>query len=261
MRHRSLYLFIILILLSTVTANTAAQDFKGGTVTYQQTTQYDFLSIFGTFNEPYADDWVASLPKENQSVKILHFSMEKALFQQDPSQLEVSSERLQEGLLKADYFRPPQTLLLQVYFDFTKNETIRQIEFMTRHFLVSGPVEKQAWKLTQKMVKIQDYTCMGAEAKQGEDIITAYFTSEIPVSIGPAEYSGLPGLILAIEINGETAFLAISIDLTPPEESILIQPDRGSVVTQEEFNKIMGEKTKEWEETRLEGKGGNKKKK
>jgi GLPGLI family protein len=250
MKIHSFYRFMIIILLTTVTGNALSQDFKGGTVTYQQTTRYDFLSIFGTFNEPYADDWVASLPNENQSVKILHFTMEKALFQQDPGQIEIASPKLQQGLQKADYFRPPETLLLQVYSDFNQNEAVRQIEFMTRYFLISGPMEKRAWKLTNNMVKILDYACMGAEMKWGDDIITAYFTSEIPVSTGPAEYSGLPGLITAVEINGETVFMAISVDLTPPKDDALSEPDTGKKVTQAEFDEIIAEKVKEWEETR-----------
>jgi len=257
MKVKYFYRFIIIVLLIVFTGSLRAQDFQGGTITYQQTTRYDFQSIFGKFNNPEADEWVASLPKQHQSLKLLYFTKGKALFQQDPREMEISSELLQQALQKADYFKPPEALLLQLYSDFTKNVAIRQVEFMTRHFLIFGPIEKKAWKLTNKMIKIQDYTCMGAELKQGDDLITAYFASEIPVSAGPADYSGLPGLILAVEINGETAFLATSIDLTPPDAGIVSQPDKGKKVTQDEFNKILEEKGKEWKETRSKGKGGN----
>jgi GLPGLI family protein len=246
-------------LIMAVTGNGAAQELKGGTVTYQQTTRYDFQFIFGEFDDPKANEWVASLPRQNQSVKFLHFTRERALFQQDPDEQEISSKLLQMALQKADYFKPPETLLLQVYSDFTKNEIIRQVEFMTRYFLISGLIEQKAWKLTGKMVKIQDYTCMGAEMRQEEKTITAYFTSEIPVSTGPAGYSGLPGLILAVEINGDTDFLATSVDLTPPEASVLTKPDKGREVNQEEFDKILEEKVKEWKETRRDFKGVKKK--
>jgi GLPGLI family protein len=251
---------MIVGLIIAVTGHGSAQEVEGGTITYQQTTRYDFLSIFGTFNDPYADEWVASLPRQNQSIKYLHFTQEKALFQQDPKQKEISSKKLQQALQKADYFRPPQTLLLQVYSDFTKNESIHQVEFMTRYFLISEPMEKKAWKLTNKMIKILDYVCMAAELKQGDDLITAFFTSQIPVPIGPADYYGLPGLILAVEINGETAFVATSIDLIPPEEDVLIEPVKGKKVTDEEFNCIVEKKMKEWKVTQFEGKGNNGKK-
>ncbi len=261
MKKQFFYPFVNVLMIISAAGSLSAQDLQGGTVTYQQTTRYNFLSIFGKFNNPEADDWVASLPRQNQSVKFLHFTREKALFRQDPREIEISSKRLQEALQKADYFIPPGALLLQVYSDFTKNEAIRQVEFMTRHFLIFGPIEKKAWKLTNKMIRILDYTCMGAELKQGDDLITAYFTSEIPISAGPAEYNGLPGLILALEVNGETAFLATSIDLTPPDAGVVSQPERGKKVMQNEFNKILEEKVIEWNETRKEGKGGNKMKK
>lgn len=90
---------------------------------------------------------------------------------------------------------------------------------------------------------------MAAQLKRDDQTITAWFTSEIPFSTGPDEFFGLPGLILAVEINGETAFLATSIDLTPPEEGVLSKPDKGKKVTQEEFNKIIEDKIKEFKET------------
>ena len=86
--------------------------------------------------------------------------------------------------------------------------------------------------------------------ERGDDIVTAYFTSEIPVSIGPADFSGLPGLIMAVEINGETVFMATSVDLTPPKDDALSEPDSGKKVTQAEFDEIVAEKEKEWKETR-----------
>jgi len=149
--------------------------------------------------------------------------------------------------------RPPRPKLQKVYYDLGKNEKIEQVEFMTRNFLISGPIKRKAWKLTNKKTKILDHTCMGAELKKGEDTILAYFTSEIPVSLGPDEFTGLSGLILAIEKNGETVFLATSIDLRPPANESLSEPKDGRKVTQEEFDDILKDKVKEYEETKSSG--------
>ena len=252
MKTQFFYRFVITVLLLIVASTTAAQYFKGGVVKYMQTTKYDFEKIFNVNPDPSGRRavWLASLPKESKNVQVLYFTEKKALFEEDADANEGLPRALQGALARADYVRPPQTLLQRVYWDFGKNETTRQVEFMTRNFLISGPIEKKAWKLTSKMIKIQDYTCLSAELKQGEDLITAWFTSEIPVSIGPADYSGLPGLILAVEINGETAFMATSVDLTPPENGELSEPDTGKKVTREEFDKTVAEKEKEWKETR-----------
>ena len=94
---------------------------------------------------------------------------------------------------------------------------------------------------------------IGAELKNGDDTITAWFTPEIPVSVGPGEFYGLPGLILIIELNGETAFMATSVDITPPAEELLSKPDEGNQVTQEEMDQIIEEKIKEYRETSESG--------
>ena len=68
------------------------------------------------------------------------------------------------------------------------------------------------------------------------------------VSIGPDLYGGLPGLILAIDIDGENVFLATSIDFTPPPDEILTKPTEGKKTSQKEFDKLVVEKIKEFKE-------------
>jgi GLPGLI family protein len=80
--------------------------------------------------------------------------------------------------------------------------------------------------------------------------IVAWFSPEIPVPLGPSIFSGLPGLILAVERNGETAYVATSVQLGPPAEEAMIKPDKGSNVSMEEFAVIQEEKLKEWEENK-----------
>ncbi|UII76873.1 GLPGLI family protein [Flagellimonas sp. HMM57] len=77
--------------------------------------------------------------------------------------------------------------------------------------------------------------------------VTAWYTPEIPISQGPGNYWGLPGLIL--EVNDErTAILCSKIILNPKEKIEIKAPSKGKVVTQEEYNAIMVEKMKEMSE-------------
>ena len=156
---------------------------------------------------------------------------------------------MQRALLRVSSTTPPSPELKKVHYDFGTNGMTEQVEFMTRNFLIESEIGRQAWKLNNRMVRVLGYICMGAAIQTGDDIITAWFTSEIPVSAGPDRFYGLPGLILAVEINGETAFKATSVDPTPPEDSAMLKPDTGKAITQEEFNKTVAEKIKEWEET------------
>jgi len=251
------YRIVGIMLLLGAALPASAQDFKGGTVTYQQTTRYDFAGVFGEFDNPAHNDWVATLPRKNESIKLLLFTPEQALFLQKPGTHELDNPRLQMALQKADYFQPPQPLLLQMHTTLISKKVIRQVEFMTRRFVVSGEMKTWPWRLTQKMIMVQGYTCMGAELKQDDDVITVYFCPEIPISIGPAEYNGLPGLIMAVEVNGETAFLATKVDLSPPVRGGLAVPDKGKKITVHDFKQIRKEKFKEWQMSRNTGKKVN----
>jgi GLPGLI family protein len=76
--------------------------------------------------------------------------------------------------------------------------------------------------------------------------VTAWFTPVIPVASGPLKFIGLPGLVLAAEIDGgKTVFNAKSIELTPVDQAHMVKPDKGKKVTDTEYKAIVDEKMKE----------------
>lgn len=77
--------------------------------------------------------------------------------------------------------------------------------------------------------------------------VTAWYTLQIPVSQGPDDYWGLPGLIL--EVNADrTTILCTKIVMNPKEKEIINQPEKGEVVTQAEYTKIITKKMQEMRE-------------
>lgn len=84
--------------------------------------------------------------------------------------------------------------------------------------------------------------------------VTAWFTPQIPVSNGPAEYGGLPGLILEMNIDRVT-ILCSKIVLNPENVKPIKKPAKGKEVSREEFNAIVKEKTEEMREN-FRGRGG-----
>jgi GLPGLI family protein len=142
----------------------------------------------------------------------------------------------------------PNAKLIQVYYNIDKNQKIEKREFMTRYFILETEIEAKAWKIGTERKKILDYICMSAELNiEGQDV-KAWFTPQIPISVGPEQYSGLPGLVMAVEKNGVTIYLATSVELTEPPKEDLAKPKEGSKVTQEELDKIIEEKIKEFKE-------------
>ncbi len=160
---------------------------------------------------------------------------------------------------------------------------LEESEFFGKQFLISDSGTKPDWKLEAETKKIGEYICYKAtlvkevdafsiaafgrrgnnnnDAAEKKDetpktmIVTAWYTPQIPVSQGPGEYWGLPGLIL--EVNaGTTTVLCTEITMNPEEKVTLKMPKKGEKVTREEYNKIVKKKTDEMRE-QFRGRGGN----
>ncbi|WP_370897227.1 GLPGLI family protein [Chryseobacterium gossypii] len=72
------------------------------------------------------------------------------------------------------------------------------------------------WKIDGETTKkILGYECTKAKAIFRGSPITAYFAKEIPYSVGPFKFYGLPGAILDVRVDGKDYDLwkAIKVDL------------------------------------------------
>ncbi len=158
--------------------------------------------------------------------------------------------------------------------------TINEEDVFSKEFLVSDSLEMMPWEITDETKKIGNYTCTKAIVKiKAEELmakieqkketskvvsnlldnikpkdktITAWFTTEIPVSNGPENYWGLPGLILEVS-DERTTFLCSKITINPKETVKIEKPKKGKKVSKKEFEKIMEEKMSE-----MMGSGGKK---
>lgn len=94
----------------------------------------------------------------------------------------------------------------------------------------------------------------GDEEQEMTQVI-AWYTPMIPINQGPADYWGLPGLILEVSA-GNTTILCSKIVMNPAEKVEIKAPDKGQEVTKEEYNTIITEKMQEMRENRGRGNGG-----
>lgn len=77
--------------------------------------------------------------------------------------------------------------------------------------------------------------------------VVAWYTPQIPISQGPDDYWGLPGLIL--EVNADrTTILCSKIVMNPEEKEEIVKPEKGEEVTQAEYTAIMTKKMQEMRE-------------
>lgn len=93
------------------------------------------------------------------------------------------------------------------------------------------------------------------EEKQDMVEVVAWYSPMIPVSQGPTEYWGLPGLILELSA-GNTTMLCSKIVMNPEEKIEIKRPTKGEVVTKKEYNEIITGKMQEMRDNRGRGSGG-----
>ena len=69
-------------------------------------------------------------------------------------------------------------------------------------------------------------------------IVTAWYSPQIPISQGPLEYWGLPGLILEVNV-GNTTMLCSKIVMNPDEKLKIEAPQKGKEATKKEYKSII----------------------
>ena len=79
--------------------------------------------------------------------------------------------------------------------------------------------------------------------------IEAWYTPQIPVSHGPLEYWGLPGLILEVSV-GDTVMLCSKVILNPKEKTKIEAPKKGEEVSKKEYQNTIAEKMQEFRDNR-----------
>lgn len=148
-----------------------------------------------------------------------------------------------------------------VYKNIKENRFTNKTEMFGKLFLIKDSLKNRNWQLGTETKNIGEYTCFKAtfteeytvqtfstdnasESVTKERTTTAWYTPQIPVSNGPADFYGLPGLILEIN-DGELTLICSKIVLNPSEKVEIEEPSKGKEISQEEFDKIREKKTQE----------------
>lgn len=169
------------------------------------------------------------------------------------------------------------------YKNVKTNAFIQEQEFYGKKFLIKDKLLKIDWKMTPETKQIGNYTCFKATATipnsemafwefswgrlrqeqeeagaNGDDVdepmtdVIAWYTPQIPISQGPSEFWGLPGLILEVS-SGATTTLCSKIVINPEENTEIEAPKRGTEVTKDEYKDIIFKKMKEFRDNRVGG--------
>jgi GLPGLI family protein len=207
-----------------------------------------------------------AMKKASEKKYVLNFSKTESVYEQ-PQELE-QPENASSGISVKIQFSGEG----KKYMNLKDKIYIEEADIFGKEFLIEEKLTVFNWTLSNETKKIGDYTCNKAEVvipvseKEKQDykeyleksekknksglfemkepkdrVVTAWYTTEIPISFGPNMYWGLPGLIL--EINDEdTIVLCSKVTLNTKEKAKMKAPNTGKKVTQKEFDKIQKEK-------------------
>jgi GLPGLI family protein len=227
-------LALTLTLTLTFTSSFAlAQENTSGKVVYEELVKLD-IKLEGD-----ASQFAHMLPKERKSYKVLYFNENSSLYENKASE---EDETMSMNSGHANVMIKMAEPENKVFTDLESKKQLEQREFMTRTFLIEGE-RTHTWKMTGNQKMILDFPCQEAVVEKDSIAYSVWFTPAIPVAAGPAEYNGLPGIILAVESSDEKrSITATSVDFVEPGNDLLKKPKKGKKVTRDEFEKIVEEK-------------------
>ena len=264
------------ICLSIQTIN--AQEFQGKAYYFSKSTM-DLGQWGARLSEAQKKQVMARLKNRLEKSYVLTFNKEESLFKED-EKLDVDAVSGATNSWGKNFSQGYQ------YKNVKSNTQIQKQEFYGKLFLVKDKLQPIEWKMGTETKKIGNYTCFKATAsvpttdltwysfswdrlrntnyeqnidsinvatKQDEIQMTdieAWYTPQLPVSHGPSEYWGLPGLILEVSA-GNTTTLCTEIVLNPEEKDKIEAPDRGKEITKKEYQKTIVEKMKEFRDNRV----------
>ena len=266
--------FITLLLISLITTSSFSQKDFQGRATYMSKTTMD-MSRFDKMPEERKKQIMARMKNFLEKTYTLSFTKTASSFKEE-------TKLAAPGTAKEPKWAVVSNGQGTIYKNIKENRIVEELETFSKRFLIIEKMEQPNWQLGSETKKIGQYTCYKAtltredtnvdyasifrrrgrnnNAKKDStqtkikevntpkmETITAWYTPQIPVSTGPKNYYGLPGLIL--EINaGRTTMLCTEVVINPEEKIEIKEPKKGKQVTREEYNAIVKEKSEELRE-------------
>jgi Protein of unknown function (Porph_ging). len=237
-----------------------AQDFQGQATYESKTIIKDDIKIDGPNMTPDMKAMFAEkMKKAFEKTYVLNFNKTESIYE-EPQKLEAPGASSGGVVIKTASASDGK-----IYKNIKSKMMLSEEDFFGKEFLITDSLPNWNWQLMNETKKIGNYTCykavsvipvtkedmeeyekMKKKKSEGatqlftvsepkERTITVWYTPEIPISQGPGEYWGLPGLIM--EVNDATTVVLCSKIILNPKDKITIKvPKSGKKVTKKEYD-------------------------
>lgn len=249
----SYYRILLLLTFPLLIANTptAQQDFQGKAIYFSKSSM-ELGSWGARMSEAQKKQIKNRLKNRLEKTYVLRFNTTASLFIEEEKVDAISGATDSWG---SNFARGKQ------YKNVAENQLVQTQEFYGKRFLVKDKLQAIEWKMGTETKQIGAYTCFKATAilpstelswynfnwsdlsrnassTQEQEIkltqIEAWYTLQIPVKHGPAEFWGLPGLILEVTA-GNTTMLCSEIIMNPKERKEIVAPVKGTEINKKDY--------------------------
>lgn len=237
---------IVLMTVALFLPEFAVAQTTEGVVTYTETLKMK-IDVPEGMDEA---EFRKMVPNEQKASKTLVFNALECIYTDAPDQAPGGTDAVfnsadeEGGEMRMDIkIQRPEN---HQYRDIANGKRIESTEFFGRFFLIKEEPKKMKWKISAEQKQIAGYRCQKAVLQDTSRQVEAWFTLQIPVSIGPGEFADLPGLMLELSMaNGDRTMIAEKVELKALDKNAIEKPTKGKTVTRAEFTKIRDEKMKE----------------
>ena len=224
---------IMLLLLS---AQSRAQYIFAGHIAYERRVNLNQLWD--------GDEWMERMKDKAHPFYISYFSL---AFNENESRYAPAEGRESVTSSKATWGMPPGA----------DNEVLREYRtgiltakksIYDEPFLVRDSVQRHTWLLGNEIRTIAGYKCRKAVTRICDSVVVvAFYTDEIPVSGGPEQMGGLPGMILELAVPRlYTTWTATKVETGAVKDSELAAPVKGKPMTLQQLTAKLEESLKDW---------------
>ncbi|MFT4832151.1 MAG: GLPGLI family protein [Psychroserpens sp.] len=257
------FTFIFLALLLLLSFKPNVQEFQGQAF-YFSKTKMDLGNWGARMSEAQKKQMQVRLKDRLEKTYVLNFNKEESVFNEEDKLDAISGATDSWG---KNFSQGEQ------YKNVKENALVQSQEFYGKQFLVKDKLQDIEWKMGSESRQIGQYTCFkataliptaeltwynfswgdlraDAETKTDSTVVEttepeiklteveAWYTPQIPVSHGPGEYWGLPGLIL--EVSAENTTMLCSKIVMNPKDKIKIEaPDKGKEITKSAYQETI----------------------
>ncbi|UPQ77841.1 GLPGLI family protein [Flavobacterium azooxidireducens] len=267
---KKLLIMIITATILFVVSSLKAQEFSGQAVYFSKTVMKGMkMKINGVeMSEAEQEKFEQRMNKMNEKTFFLDFNKYESVYYEEQK---LDAPTSKSGMV----FSSSDTE--KIYKEIKTNQKMAEKDFFGKEFLIVDSLPNWNWQLEGETKKIGDYTCYKAvsikkatseeladyeESKKKQEqsktsffmmsepkdrVTTVWYTPEIPVSQGPGEFWGLPGLILEASFD-DTTILCSKVVINPKEKIRINKPKKGKKITEKEYDKIVEDKLSEYKD-------------